>query len=1391
MVNPDTHMNAITNPFHETWSPCRPQLLARAILAAALLLPVSLRAQNADWMLFSPKDTGVPTAGIMHLAVSPNGDIWTGCTDTSSLTSYGVARFDGQKWTVYNTSNSGLPSNAAYPFAFDKLGNAWIGTINFFGADGGSGLVKLNGTNWTAYTMRNSGLPSDNIWAGTIDPQGNIWLATGAGVVRFDGTSWTVFSNNDIGLQKNWFSAIAADSKGNIWAATYESAGGVAKFDGQTWTAYTRANSGITDDAILNIVFDSQGCTWFGSIDYYLPAGALVKFDSQNWTTYTTENSKLPGGWGLTVDSQGMIWAGGGGILFYIGDNTGGVGKFDGQTWTVYKKGDSGMPARKVWALAQDSYGNMWMGTESGLVAYRDGGVVFPAVTPVLTLNAAVGKAIDAHDTNGIVGYMAADAVFDFVSAPPALTGTNAIGGFFAGLFHGFPDYATIAEQRWVSGNTVVTAHTTTGTLQNAWMRLPATGKGSIPNLHLDIWEYQGDKIQRITTYTELQSLMVSVGLMPAPQLPPLQPTTAIPDPVPTELDPVAAVIESQARWNAHDVAGLARMMRTDAQVLFAMLGVPLDRKAFAAMEELYFLAFRDQRMDAVRHLDLGNGWVLSEVVFRGINDGPYFGLPATGRSVNVRGAIVYQVDGQGLLTTMKIYFDNLTTLTQLGLFPPPLTAEELQALNTGVGKAIDAHDTNSIVSYMASDVVFDFVSAPPALTGTNAIAGFFAGLFHGFPDYATIAEQRWVSGNIVVTAHTTTGTLQNAWMSLPPTGKGSIPNLHLDIWEYQGDKIQRITTYTELQSLMVSVGLMPASQLPALQPATPIPDPVPTGLTPVAAVIESQARWNAHDVAGLAKMMRTDTQVLFAMLGVPLDRKAFAAMAELYFLAFRDQRMDIVRHLDLGNGWVLSEVVFRGINDGPYFGLPATGRSVNVRGAIVYQVDGQGLLATMKIYFDNLTTLTQLGLFPPALPKNLIVAEITSPSLAGNKFDDPTVRKMLVYLPPSYTSSPERRYPVVYFLHGYSGDYTYFTPAGTASMLAQILGQLDIKMDIGSVADGLITSGQMEEMILVMPDAFNAYGGSWYERSPVIGDYRNYIARDLVAYVDGNYRTIVAPGSRGIAGHSMGGHGALSLTMEFPEVFGAVAALSPGDLNDLTVPSPYLSPENFFAENPEAMGYPVLIATKDNQKINPSGLPATVITKDQTLSYLNRQNTMVFYSVAAALSPNLDNPPYYADLPLKYPEKAVIPEKWEAWKQRDLVHQIAQRGENLVGKPIYVDQGTGKVVIMPEVAGVERVLAALGAKGILCTYETFDGDHFTHLRHQTEAALKFMSKNLVLFPPPQLSFQRTATGVTITYQGTLLSAPLVSGPWSSVAGAASPYTVAANSGQMFFKAQK
>jgi len=355
-----------------------------------------------------------------------------------------------------------------------------------------------------------------------------------------------------------------------------------------------------------------------------------------------------------------------------------------------------------------------------------------------------------------------------------------------------------------------------------------------------------------------------------------------------------------------------------------------------------------------------------------------------------------------------------------------------------------------------------------------------------------------------------------------------------------------------------------------------------------------------------------------------------------------------------------------------------------------------------------------------------LVEDQITSPSLEGNLLGDPATRKMLVYLPPSYDTSPDRQYPTVYLLHGFMGNYTLF--AWSLNVFVQQMG-IDLGLDIQAIAESLIAAGEMGEMIVVMPDGLNAYGGCWYERSPVIGNYRDYIARDLVAYIDGKYRTMANRNSRGISGHSMGGYGSLSLAMEYPEVFGAVAALSPGSPNDFGVPPTPI--DMFIAENPETLGEPIVLDPKrDTMELLPT---AGVV-------FTTNFNTNVFYAMAAAFSPNPDNPPFFVDLPIEYPEKTIVQEVWEKWMERDLVHQIAQNGRNLADTPIFVDQGVGPTVIMPEVPNVDRLVAALDAAGLTYTYEEVNGDHMTHLREQTASALKFLSAHLAKPGPTTVS---------------------------------------------------
>lgn len=164
-----------------------------------------------------------------------------------------------------------------------------------------------------------------------------------------------------------------------------------------------------------------------------------------------------------------------------------------------------------------------------------------------------------------------------------------------------------------------------------------------------------------------------------------------------------------------------------------------------------------------------------------------------------------------------------------------------------------------------------------------------------------------------------------------------------------------------------------------------------------------------------------------------------------------------------------------------------------------------------------------------------LLTDSVPSEALRGNALADPHVRQVTVYLPPSYRRG-STRYPVLYLLHGFQG-----TDA------AWLRGPQYQQFNIHQAMDSLVAAGAVREMIVVMPDARNSVGGSFYMDSPVTGGWERFTAHEVVQWVDAHYRTIPQASARGVAGHSMGGFGALRLAARYGgDVYGAAYALSP-----------------------------------------------------------------------------------------------------------------------------------------------------------------------------------------------------------------------------------------------------
>jgi S-formylglutathione hydrolase FrmB len=138
---------------------------------------------------------------------------------------------------------------------------------------------------------------------------------------------------------------------------------------------------------------------------------------------------------------------------------------------------------------------------------------------------------------------------------------------------------------------------------------------------------------------------------------------------------------------------------------------------------------------------------------------------------------------------------------------------------------------------------------------------------------------------------------------------------------------------------------------------------------------------------------------------------------------------------------------------------------------------------------------------------------------------------RFAIYLPAGYESSG-RDYPVVYLLHGRTDDHTAWIQFG----------------EMQRIVDKGIHSGKIAPMIIVMPDAkltfyMNNFDGSY--------KYEDYFIKELIPYIEKNYRCRRKKESRAVAGQSMGGFGALLYSLKYPEMFAACSALSPAVRTD------------------------------------------------------------------------------------------------------------------------------------------------------------------------------------------------------------------------------------------------
>ena len=316
-----------------------------------------------------------------------------------------------------------------------------------------------------------------------------------------------------------------------------------------------------------------------------------------------------------------------------------------------------------------------------------------------------------------------------------------------------------------------------------------------------------------------------------------------------------------------------------------------------------------------------------------------------------------------------------------------------------------------------------------------------------------------------------------------------------------------------------------------------------------------------------------------------------------------------------------------------------------------------------------------------PAIAERITIrGKAIEGNLEGNTVD----RTVLVFLPPGYQRERNRRYPVVYALHGYSIG---------AEQWAQ-------EIHVPQTIEGAFARGA-RELIVVLPDSKTRHNGSMYSSSVTTGDFEAFIARDVVSYVDAHYRTIPNRNSRGLVGHSMGGYGASRIGMKHADVFGSLYIMSPW----------CLSPRGIGPANPANEEALAAVKTPADSAALPFGLRAQL-------------------AAAAAWSPNPKNPPLFLDLPTGENRPSVLA-RWAANAPLAFVDQYVGNLRQYRGIAIDVGDKDGLR------ADASRLHDALDKYGIAHGFEIYPGTHTSAVavRFQ-EHVMPFFSRTLSFEQP-------------------------------------------------------
>jgi S-formylglutathione hydrolase FrmB len=355
-----------------------------------------------------------------------------------------------------------------------------------------------------------------------------------------------------------------------------------------------------------------------------------------------------------------------------------------------------------------------------------------------------------------------------------------------------------------------------------------------------------------------------------------------------------------------------------------------------------------------------------------------------------------------------------------------------------------------------------------------------------------------------------------------------------------------------------------------------------------------------------------------------------------------------------------------------------------------------------------------------------VVILDHESKVLRDNALRDPSSRKLAVWLPAEYdqggTRGRGRRFPVLVDMVGFTG-----------SGLSHVAWK-NFSENVPERVARLVHEKRMPPAIVVFPDCFTALGGNQYVNSSAVGRYADYLTREIVPFVDREFRTLASREHRGCFGKSSGGYGAIVHGMKYPETWGAVADHSgdayfdfvywhdwPNTLNELAK----YRPRKF-----RGGAFDVVKAEKGAARGTDDGRVRAFLDTVWSRPKLSMAegHALMNLCMAATYDPDPKAPNGFR-LPFNLETGEVIPARWKRWQANDPVNMVKAHRKALASlRGIYIDCGSRDQY---HIQFGSRILSKrLALAGIRHTYEEFDDTH-SDIDYRMDVSLPFLARAL------------------------------------------------------------